>query len=95
MTAVIVEQEIDWAPFEALKDDRPCYDCAGSAKWLQRFACCCKDYPKCDLHKEWLVNELRRIQNCFVVKWHCSECGAKGKVSPGMKVWDLVIWTPL
>lgn len=95
MTAVIVEQEIDWAPFEELLDERPCRDCGAAARWIQTLECCKTQSPKCDKHKK-MMEELMAWKATFrKLTWNCGECGAKGRCDPPSKVWELITWTPL
>lgn len=95
MTTVIEELEIDWAPFEELKDERPCYDCTAPALWMQVFSCCGLEVPKCDTHKKMMEESIRRLERFLIVTWNCRECGATGRVSPGKKAWNLLTWRPL
>ena len=94
MTTVL-DELIDWALFEELKDERPCYDCSAKAVWMERIKCHQQPYPKCDVHKKMREDRMRRVEWVAILNWDCSECGASGRLVPGSRVWELVSWEPL
>lgn len=88
MTAVLVEETVDWAVLEDPQHDLCCESkrgCSRAPTWMEILTCCRAEWLLCDPCKSY--NEM-----LYKSGWYrtasCGACGWEGACSPHVAHWE-------